>query len=186
MLAQRAAQQSLRRLAIQQPAFKFASPAAIATGNVIKVQRRCAAATSISEQTEQKNILTQQRLNRPVAPHLMIYKAQVTWYLSALNRITGSLLSGGFYLFGTLYLVAPYIGLQMSSITMATAFGAWPVALKVFTKAMVAWPFTFHCLNGVRHLIWDTTNMITNKKVQQSGWTVVALSTVGALALAFM
>lgn len=116
----------------------------------------------------------------------MIYKAQVTWYLSALNRITGCILSGGFYIFGSLYLIAPYIGLHLESAVMAASFAAWPVALKFFTKTLVALPFTFHCFNGVRHLVWDTARMIDNKKVQQSGWFVVGLSVVSALALAFM
>ncbi len=74
----------------------------------------------------------------------------------------------------------------MTSAGMAAAFAAWPVALKVALKSLVAWPFTFHCFNGLRHLMWDTAHMISNKKVIQSGWTVVALSTVSALALAFM
>ena len=133
-----------------------------------------------------KNILTQQRLNRPVAPHLSIYQAQITWYLSALNRITGSLLSGGFYVFGGLYLVAPYIGLHMESAAMAASVAAWPLLVKLPVKMLIAWPFTFHCLNGVRHLTWDTTRMITNRKVTQSGWVVVGLSTISALALCFM
>jgi succinate dehydrogenase (ubiquinone) cytochrome b560 subunit len=52
-------------------------------------------------------ILAKQRLNRPVAPHLSIYKPQITWYGSALNRVTGVALSGAFYAFGALYLIAP-------------------------------------------------------------------------------
>ena len=147
---------------------------------------RLAAATTVSQETEAKSILAQQRLHRPVAPHLMIYKPQVTWYLSALNRITGSVLSGGFYIFGTLYLIAPYIGLQISSATMAASFAAWPAVLKLSTKLLIALPFTFHCLNGLRHLAWDTASMIENKMVQQTGWAVVGLSVVSALGLALM
>ena len=147
---------------------------------------RLVAAQTISETAEHQNILAQQRLNRPVAPHLMIYKAQITWYLSALNRITGSLLSGGFYVFGALYLVAPYVGLHVESAVMAASVAAWPVALKFFTKTLVALPFTFHCLNGLRHLAWDTASLIENKKVQQTGWAVVGLSVVSALGLALM
>lgn len=153
---------------------------------MLTANARLAASQTISEATEAKDILAQQRLRRPVSPHLGIYKPQVTWYLSALHRVTGCVLSGGFYIFGSLYLVAPYIGLQMSSATMAAGFAAWPLALKLFTKTLVALPFTFHCMNGVRHLIWDTATMITNKKVQQTGWAVVGLSVTSALALALM
>ena len=103
-----------------------------------------------------------------------------------MNRLTGAVLSGGFYLFGTAYLIAPYVGWHLESAVMAASFAAWPVALKVFTKMLVALPFTFHCLNGVRHLVWDTASMITNKQVINTGYTVIGLSVVSALALAFM
>lgn len=149
-------------------------------------QPRLAAATTVSQQTQTDQILAQQRLNRPVAPHLMIYKAQVTWYLSALNRITGCTVSGLFYVFGSAYLIAPYVGWHLESSVIAASVATWPFVVKFAAKLAIAWPFTFHCLNGVRHLVWDTASMISNKKVQQSGWTVVALSTVGALALCFM
>lgn len=39
-------------------------------------------------------ILVSQRLNRPVAPHLAIYKWQITSVLSVLERITGAVLAG--------------------------------------------------------------------------------------------
>jgi len=188
MLAQRITQQSLRRLAAQPNALRLATPAAIATGAAFnKVQRRqVAARANVSVDEAKSTVLGKQRLNRPVAPHLAIYKPQITWYLSALNRITGCAVSGAFYAFGALYLVAPSLGWHLESAVIAASFAAWPVFLQVATKAIVALPFTFHSINGVRHLIWDTAKMITNKKVNQSGWAVVALSTVSALALAFV
>src|SRR6266516_7958120 len=60
--------------------------------------------------TAAHDILAAQRLNRPVSPHLSIYRPQVTWYASALNRITGAVLSGGLYVFAAAYLVSPLLG----------------------------------------------------------------------------
>jgi succinate dehydrogenase (ubiquinone) cytochrome b560 subunit len=131
-------------------------------------------------------ILVAQRRNRPTSPHLSIYRPQVTWYLSALNRITGATLSAGFYAFGAAYLVAPLLGWHLESASMAAAFAAWPVALKAATKFAIAMPFTFHCFNGLRHLAWDMGKQITNKQVIRTGWTVVGLSTASALYLATM
>lgn len=131
-------------------------------------------------------ILAEQRLRRPVSPHLSIYRPQITWYASGLHRITGSLASGGLYLFATAYLVAPLFGWHLESASMAAAFGAMPFAAKFLVKLGLALPFTYHSINGVRHLIWDTGRMLTNKKVIQSGWTMVGLSTVSALVLALM
>ena len=34
---------------------------------------------------------------RPIAPHLSIYQPQLTWYLSALHRITGAGVAAGLY-----------------------------------------------------------------------------------------
>jgi succinate dehydrogenase (ubiquinone) cytochrome b560 subunit len=143
-------------------------------------------AQAVSSDHARNEILAKQRLNRPVAPHLTIYKPQITWYLSALNRVTGVAASGAFYAFGLLYLAAPTLGWHMESAALAASFGAWPVLLQVLTKTVLALPVTFHSINGVRHLIWDTAKMITNKKVNQSGWTVVGLSIASAIGLAFL
>lgn len=130
-------------------------------------------------------ILVKQRLQRPVAPHLTIYKPQITWILSSLNRITGSILSGGLYIFGALYAVAPVLGLSISSAGMAAAFAKWPVVLQVMAKMGVAAPFWFHNFNGVRHLVWDMGSQLGNMQVIRTGWVVVgltALATVGTVA----
>lgn len=74
----------------------------------------------------------------------------------------------------------------MESAVIAASFGAWPWIAKFATKMFFALPFTFHSFNGIRHLIWDTASMIENKRVQQTGWTVVGLSVVSAFALCLM
>nr|AEP22597.1 mitochondrial succinate dehydrogenase subunit C [Zymoseptoria tritici] len=187
MLAQKLTQQSLRRLALQPSTLRFATPAAVALGNnSFQQQRRQVTAAAVSESHAGNEILAKQRLNRPVAPHLAIYKPQITWYLSALNRVTGVAASGAFYAFGLLYLAAPSLGWHLESAALAASFGAWPVLLQVLTKTILALPVTFHSLNGVRHLVWDTASMITNKQVQTTGWTVVGLSVASALGLAFL
>ncbi|PPJ60341.1 hypothetical protein CBER1_10730 [Cercospora berteroae] len=187
MLAQRIAQNSLRRLAAQPNALRFAAPAAVAMGMHTSQKRLSAApAQPISDHEARNSILAKQRLNRPVAPHLAIYRPQITWYLSALNRITGVAVSGAFYAYGMLYLAAPYLGWHVETAVLAASFAAWPVLLQVAAKFTVAWPFVFHCFNGVRHLVWDTASMITNSKVKQTGWFVLGLSTLSSLALAFI
>lgn len=145
-----------------------------------------AAAQAMTEAQASSQILNAQRRNRPVAPHLTIYKPQVTWIMSSLNRMTGVAMSGSLYLFGTAYLVAPALGWHLETAVMAAAFASWPLFVKIGIKALVALPFTFHSFNGIRHLAWDTASMITNERVIQTGWTVIGLSVVSALALAFM
>ncbi|EER27743.1 Succinate dehydrogenase cytochrome b subunit family protein [Coccidioides posadasii C735 delta SOWgp] len=162
--------------------------AGIKDRKLISTSRRPATSTSTSstETVDPTQILAQQRLNRPVSPHLTIYRPQISWYLSALNRITGSVLSGGLYVFATAYLVAPAIGWHLESASLAAAFGALPLAAKFAIKLGVAMPFTFHCMNGVRHLIWDLGKKLSNKEVIATGWTVVGLSMASAFALALI
>lgn len=103
-----------------------------------------------------------------------------------MHRITGSILSGGFYIFGFLYLVGPVLGWHVESQVVATAFGAWPVAAKFMTKFFLGWTFSFKTLQGLKHLVWDTASFMTNKQVQISGWAAVGLSLVGGLTLALV
>jgi succinate dehydrogenase (ubiquinone) cytochrome b560 subunit len=128
-------------------------------------------------------ILVAQRKNRPSSPHLSIYKWQVPWILSITNRLTGAVLSGGFYIFGSAYLIAPLVGWNLSSASMAAAFAGWPVIAKVAAKSLLAWPFTFHGINGIRHLVWDSGRSFANQTVIRTGWTVVGLSVVSAIGL---
>jgi succinate dehydrogenase (ubiquinone) cytochrome b560 subunit len=128
-------------------------------------------------------ILAAQRKLRPVSPHLTIYRPQITWIPSALNRVTGAVLSGGFYVFGAAYLVSPLFGWHLDSATLVAAFGGLPVALKLAAKFAVALPFTFHSFNGLRHLSWDLGKIFSNKAVIQTGWIMIGVSTASALYL---
>jgi succinate dehydrogenase (ubiquinone) cytochrome b560 subunit len=139
-------------------------------------------ATSKAEAVE---ILSKQRLNRPVSPHLTIYKPQITWYGSALNRVTAIILSGSLYLFGFAYLAAPYTGWHLETQSMVAAVAAWPVAVKVGIKSFFAWPFFYHCINGFRHLAWDMGVGMKNAQVIRTGWTAVGLTAAASLYYTF-
>jgi succinate dehydrogenase (ubiquinone) cytochrome b560 subunit len=105
--------------------------------------------------------------------------------MSGLGRITGSILSGGFYVFGFGYLVAPLIGWHWESAAIAASVATWPILAKVGLKTVAALPFAFHTLNGLRHLSWDVLVGLNNKAVTRSGLTVIALTAVSTLYLVF-
>ncbi|KAG9245444.1 succinate dehydrogenase cytochrome b subunit [Calycina marina] len=187
MFATRASQQALRRLTAGQPSItqmgltKFA-PAAIAGASM---QIRPVATHKMTPEDSLQILIAQRKL-RPNSPHLTIYQPQIPWILSITHRITGSVLSGGFYIFGSLYLVAPLFGWHIDSASMAAAFGSWPVVAKVLTKFAVAMPFSFHSWNGIRHLFWDMTKGFANQSVIRTGWFVVGLSIVSSFGLALI
>ncbi|KAL2847808.1 fumarate reductase respiratory complex transmembrane subunit [Aspergillus pseudoustus] len=131
-------------------------------------------------------LLAAQRLRRPVAPHLSIYKFQVHSVSSAMERNTGILLSASLYLFGTGYLVAPSVlGVDVSSASLVAAFAGLPLAAKVAIKFLYAWPFTFHVVNGVRYVVTavGTQTLSSREQVVRIAWGVVGVSFVSALGL---
>lgn len=144
------------------------------------------AATQHVEKNEAQEILVKQRRLRPVSPHLSIYRPQITWIGSSLNRITGIMLSGGLYLFGFAYLAAPSMGWHLETPSMVAAVASWPVIAKIAAKATVAFPFFYHSLNGIRHLTWDLGMGLTNPAVIKSGWAVIAASSALGLYYTFL
>lgn len=88
--------------------------------------------------------------NRPLSPHLSIYKPQWTWIPSILYRI-----SGGALTVGSLLLVYWLIALASGPKAFEVAQGVLgsvigQIVLFGFTLALM-----YHLLGGIRHLIWD-------------------------------
>lgn len=121
------------------------------------------------------------RLKRPLSPHLTIYKPQVTSMLSITHRMTGMALTGYAVVLGVGALVLPndfshYISLieslQLSAPTLLLA------------KFVLAFPATYHTVNGVRHLFWDLGQFLTIKEVYSTGYAMLGVCTVLAGVLA--
>ncbi len=104
--------------------------------------------------------------DRPLSPHLQIYRPQLTSVLSILHRATGVALS-----LGTLLLVYWLIALAL--------IGSWLGRLLLFGWTIA---FFYHLANGVRHLVWDAGRGYELPVVYASGWTVVIATGVLTLA----
>jgi succinate dehydrogenase / fumarate reductase cytochrome b subunit len=112
--------------------------------------------------------------NRPLSPHLQIYRPQITSVLSILHRICGVVLA-----LGILPLVYWLSGLAGGPESYARAYGALS---SVFGQILLfGWTlaFSYHFCNGVRHLFWDTGRGFELRQVYASGWAVL----VGAVVL---
>ncbi|KAL7275787.1 hypothetical protein RUND412_001266 [Rhizina undulata] len=161
----------------------------IAKSSILKAsaalsQSRTTSTSTVVSKDEANSILAAQRLKRPISPHLAIYKLQLTSGLSVSHRITGAILSGGIYVYALAYLASPMLGWHLESATIAAAFGALPLAAKVGIKGLVALPFTYHSLNGVRHLLWDTGKSLDIKGVYKTGYVVLGLTAASTIYLA--
>lgn len=131
-------------------------------------------------------MLDAQRLRRPVSPHLEVYRKDHTYFgASAWQRITGGIFSGGLYVFATAYLVAPLTGWHLESASIATFVAGLPLVLKGGLKFLIAWPFSYHAMNGIRQLTLDMAPVTWFQKpgIKSLAFSVWAASIVGALGL---
>ena len=111
--------------------------------------------------------------NRPLSPHLQIYRPQITSVLSISHRFSGALLAAG--LFALVAWLAALASGPQAYATAVTVFAAWPVKLLLFA---VSFAFFFHFANGLRHLWWDSGRGFEISQVYASGWLVVAVAVV--------
>lgn len=119
--------------------------------------------------------------NRPLSPHLTIYKMQLTSGLSILHRLTGAYLYLGLMLLAWTIFTAvyfPYIIEQVSEFIYNCTI------VKISFKAIVlSWVFSlfYHQLNGIRHLFWDIGKGFDLKTTYLSGKIVLALAIIFTL-----
>ena len=110
---------------------------------------------------------------RPLSPHLQVYRWQLTSVLSILHRASGIALS-----VGTLLLVYWLIAAAAGPESFATAQGFIGSILGRILLLGWSWALFYHLCNGIRHLFWDAGHGFDLKTVYTSGWTVVGASVV--------
>ena len=90
------------------------------------------------------------KANRPLSPHLQIYRWKITMAVSIFHRITG----GALY-FGTLLLAWWLVALALGPGPFAFAnwaLGSWIGLIVLFGYS---WALIQHLLGGLRHFVWD-------------------------------
>jgi succinate dehydrogenase / fumarate reductase, cytochrome b subunit len=108
------------------------------------------------------------RVERPLSPHLQIYRPQLTAITSILTRITGNAL-----IVGVMLAVWWLLAAATSDGYFAVANGvatSWFGDL-VFTGS--AWALWYHLLAGVRHLIFDAGRGLDIPTAEKLGWACV-------------
>ena len=121
------------------------------------------------------------RGNRPLSPHLTIYRPQLTSMTSILTRITGNAL-----------LVASLL-MVWWCLAAAISPGAFAIADWVITSLLgdlvmlgSVWALWYHLLAGVRHLIWDNALMLDIPTAEKLGWACVGGSFLLTVATVFL
>ncbi len=113
------------------------------------------------------------RAERPLSPHIQIYRPQLTSITSILTRITGNALIVGVMLaVWWLYAAAISPGYFATANAVATS---WFGDL-VFTGSL--WAVWYHYLAGLRHLYFDAGHGLDIATAEKLGWGVVTGSVV--------
>jgi succinate dehydrogenase / fumarate reductase cytochrome b subunit len=109
--------------------------------------------------------------DRPLSPHLMIYRKQLTSMLSISHRVTGILLSAG---------TLVYVALLWA---LANGPGAYAILTELLGSrpgfaVLFGWSFCFyfHLCTGIRHLFWDAGHGLELKTVYLTGYSVIVAS----------
>ena len=116
------------------------------------------------------------RGNRPLSPHLTIYRPQWTSMTSIANRLAGNAL-----------IVAALLAVWWFA-ALARGEGAYDVAngfitsflgdLIMFLSMAALW---YHLLAGIRHLIWDTGRMFDVETAERFGQMMVIVTVLLAI-----
>ena len=118
---------------------------------------------------------------RPLSPHLQVYRWQITMTMSILHRVSGVILTVGAFALAC-WLMAVAAGGE--SYLRAADLLASPLGrllLFGFSLALV-----YHLLNGIRHLLWDAVMGFEIPEFYRSGWTVAVLTVLLTAAIWFV
>jgi len=105
---------------------------------------------------------------RPLSPHLGVYKFAYTMSLSILHRLTGVAAT-----FGFLALVWWLMALASGPDAYARAMRCLGTPLAKLALVGFTFSFVYHFCNGIRHLVWDTGRGLERAQARMSGAVVV-------------
>lgn len=111
--------------------------------------------------------------NRPLSPHLQVYRFQWTMAYSIIHRITGVGLA-----VGTIFMAYWLLALAGGAESFATA---QDLAGSIIGRLLLlgwTWALFYHLANGIRHLFWDAGKGLELDAAAKSGHFMVASSVV--------
>jgi succinate dehydrogenase / fumarate reductase cytochrome b subunit len=119
--------------------------------------------------------------DRPLSPHLTIYRFMYTMALSILHRITGVWMALG--LCALVYWLMSAAAGEGQYARATSLLGSGPARM-----LLLLWlaAFCYHFLNGLRHLAWDAGLGLERRAARISGRLVVALALLAFLGMAYL
>lgn len=117
------------------------------------------------------------KAERPLSPHLLIYRPQISSVMSILHRITGVALSAGSLLLAYWLYAAAYDATAFRELAQCLQSTLGMLALAGWSAA-----FYYHLGSGIRHMMWDTGRGFELSTMTKTGYLVL-LFTVAMTAL---
>ena len=117
-------------------------------------------------------------VQRPLSPHLQVYRPQISSVMSITHRATGAALG-----VGTLLLAYWLIAAATGPEAFDQARGLLASIPGRIVLLGFSWALFYHLCNGIRHLFWDAGYGFEIPSMHRSGWAVIVVSaalTVGA------
>lgn len=111
---------------------------------------------------------------RPLSPHLQVYRWQIQMATSILHRATGIVLSVGALIIAAALLVL-MLGPASWNCFRGMA-GAWYGQVFLFAWS---WAFAYHLCNGLRHIVQDFGHGFSIPAFVRSSW----MSVIGSLVI---
>lgn len=112
----------------------------------------------------------------PLSPHLQIYKPQITSLLSISHRISGVALN--------FVLVMLVLGLLCITLgesyfeLLISLINSFPIKIIIFLAIL---GFSYHFLNGIRHIIWDFGFLLGIRSSAIFGYFIIATSIISSI-----
>ncbi|GAB4287432.1 MAG: succinate dehydrogenase, cytochrome b556 subunit [Roseovarius sp.] len=114
------------------------------------------------------------RGDRPLSPHLTIYRPQITSISSILTRITGNAL-----IVAAVLIVWWLLAASISESYFAVADAVLTSWFGDLVLTLSLWAVWYHYLAGLRHLYFDAGNGLDLPTAERLGWLCV----IGSLVL---
>ncbi len=112
---------------------------------------------------------------RPLSPHLQVWRWHVTMLSSILHRASGVALYGL-----ALLAVGWLLALSMGPTTFAGVQTVLGSVLGKLILVAAGGAVGYHVTNGIRHLVWDAGHGFTPKVASMASWISLIMGVVGA------
>lgn len=114
--------------------------------------------------------------NRPLSPHLQVWRFHITMFVSIMHRVTGC----GLYI-GALLAAGWALALAGGPVTYNNFLGWFDNPLGMLVLLGLTVCMYFHLGNGVRHLFWDMGEGFQLKTAEFTAWALIGFTVVATV-----